>query len=99
MAVGARLGVRRGDVESTSQRSRAVFLASDAIADDPAFEDPLLFGYRLRGTTSSVELHAQLRAKCDRSAINIAYIEELTRAAQDLEYRSRMVNATFAYRF
>ena len=52
--VGGRLGVRRGDVESTSQRSRAVFLASDAIADDPAFEDPLLFGYRLRGTTTSL---------------------------------------------
>ena len=96
--IGARLGVRRGDVESTSQRSRAVFLASDAIADDPAFEDPLLFGYRLRGTTSSVGCTLSYAPNA-RSAINIAYIGELTRAAQDLEYRSRIINATFAYRF
>src|SRR5262249_44290479 len=32
--------IRRGDVESTSQRSLPVFLASSAIAADPAFNDP-----------------------------------------------------------
>jgi hypothetical protein len=96
--VGARVGVRRGDVESTSQRSRAVFLASDAIADDPAFEDPLLFGYRLRGTTTTVACSLSY-ALSDRAAINVAYTGELTHAAQDLQYRSRFVNAAFGYRF
>lgn len=96
--LGARAGVRRGDVESTSQRSRAVFLASDAIADDPAFGDPLLFGYRLRGTTVSIDCTAGY-ALDDRSAFRFGYIEELTDAARGLEYRSRIVVVTFNHRF
>lgn len=96
--IGGRFAVRRGDVESTSQRSRAVFLASDAIADDPAFNDPLLFGYRLRGTTRSVGGTLSY-AMSDRAVIDVAYVDERTRAAQNLYYRSRIANATFTYRF
>lgn len=96
--VGARVAWRRGDVESTSRRSRAVFLVSDAIADDPAFGDPLLFGYRFRGTTRS--LGATLSyALSDRAAIHVAYLDERTRAAQDLRYGSRIASAAFGYRF
>src|SRR5688572_2719873 len=95
---GARAAVRRGDVESTSQRSRAVFTASDAIADDPAFEDPLLFGYRLRGTTVTLDLTVGY-ALSDRSALTIGYVEERTDAANGLEYRSRILAVTFNHRF
>ena len=96
--LGGRVAVRRGDVESTSQRSRPVFLASDAIADDPAFRDPLLFGYRLRGTT--VSLGGTLGyALGDHCAIHVAYVDEVTNAARDLRYRSHTVNVAFDYRF
>jgi hypothetical protein len=96
--IGARVAVRRGDVESTSQRSRAVFLASDAIADDPAFNDPQLFGYRLRGSTRSVAGTVSY-AMSERAVIDVAYVDERTHAAQNLAYRSRIVNAGFVYRF
>lgn len=96
--IGARLALRRGDVESTSQRSRAIFLASDAIADDPAFGDPLLFGYRLRGTTRSLGGTLSYAAS-DRAAIHVAYVDEHTHAAQNLRYRSRIASAALGYRF
>ena len=96
--IGARVAVRRGDVESTSQRSRAVFLASDAIAADPAFNDPLLIGYRLRGSTRSIGGTLSY-ALSDSAVIDVAYLDERTHAAQSLSYRSRIVNAGFAYRF
>ena len=96
--LGGRVAVRRGDVESTSQRSMQVFLASDAIADDPAFDDPLLIGYRLRGTTLSLS-GALGYALGHQAAIHLAYVDERTHAARDLHYRSRTVNASFAYRF
>jgi hypothetical protein len=95
---GARAAVRRGDVESTSQRSRAVFTASDAVADDPAFEDPLLFGYRLRGTTVTLDVNVAY-VLSDRSALTIGYVEERTDAANGLEYRSRILAVTFNHRF
>ena len=90
--------VRRGDVESTSQRNRAVFLASSAIADDPAFGDPALFGYRLRGTTVSASA-ALSYALHERAAVNVGYLQERTRAAEGLEYVSRVVDASIAWRF
>jgi hypothetical protein len=94
----ARAAVRRGDVESTSQRSFAAFRASDAIAEDPAFGDPALFGYRLRGTTVSAAIGVSF-ALHDRASLNAGYLFERTRASEGLEYVSRIVNATFAYRF
>ena len=90
--------IRRGDVESTSQQGLAVFLASSAIAEDPAFNDPNLFAYRLRGTTST--LGATLsRALSDRSSLNLMYSYESTNSPQDLEYRSYNAALAFAYRF
>ena len=38
-------------------------------------------------------------ALSDRAAIDVAYVDELTHAAQGLRYRSRIVNAVFGYRF
>jgi len=95
---GARVGVRRGDVESTAQRSRAIFEASDAIAEDPAFRDPSLFGYRLPGTTVSLGGTISY-AIDDSSALTFSYLDERTRAAQGLDYRSSIANLSFAHRF
>ncbi|MEO8302655.1 MAG: hypothetical protein ABI724_00910 [Betaproteobacteria bacterium] len=96
--VGVDGSIRRGDVESTSQQGLAVFLASSAIAEDPAFNDPELYAYRLRGTTST--LGATLSwAFSDRSSLNLHYRYALTHSPQDLEYRSYNTGLVFAYRF
>jgi len=96
--VGINGSIRRGDVESTSQQGLAVFLASSAIAEDPAFNDPNLYAYRLRGTTSA--LGAALSwALDDRSSLNASYSYALTRSPQDLEYRGYTAGLVLAYRF
>ena len=90
--------IRRGDVESTSEASLPVFLASSAIAEDPAFNQDELYAYRLRGTTSM--LGAALSwALSDRSSLNFHYRYELTHSPYDLEYRSYNTGVAFAYRF
>jgi len=90
--------IRRGDVESTSEPSVPVFLASSAIAEDPAFNQDELYAYRLRGTTSL--LGATLSwALSDRSSLNLHYRYELTHSPYDLEYRSYNTGLAFAYRF
>lgn len=94
----AQLSVRRGDVESTSQRSMQVFLASDAIANDPAFEDPALFGYRLRGTTWSGGVTTS-RALSDRASLDFGFLVERTHAARGLRYPGRMLSLTYVHRF
>ena len=53
LALGANFTVRRGDVVSTTRQNLDIFLASDAIAADPAFGSDF-FAYRLRGTTKTV---------------------------------------------
>lgn len=93
-----RTSARRGDVESTSRRNRAVFVASTAIADDPAFRDPELFGYRLRGTTLSAAVSLSY-APHDRASLNVGYLHESTRASEGIRYRSRAVEATVVYGF
>jgi len=96
--VGVNGSIRRGDVESTSQESLPVFLASSAIAEDPAFNEDELYAYRLRGTTST--LGATLSwALSERSSLNLHYRYELTRSPYDLEYRSYNAGLAFAYRF
>lgn len=97
-ALGFRYQVRRGDVESTSQRGKSVFLASDAIASDPAFEDPLLTGYRLRGTTRTAGFKLSY-ALSQHAAIDLGYTDERTHAARDLRYRGRIADAVFIHRF
>jgi len=90
-------GVRRGDVESTSQRSLQVFLASDAIAADPVWGDPSLYAYRLQGTTWSGSLVASY-ALSDQAALDLAYRYDFTRGAQGLEYTTNRVSLTVVYR-
>ena len=96
--VGVAASVRRGDVESTAQQSLQIFLASDAIAEDPVWGDPELYAYRLRGTTLGGALTASY-AFSDNSSLNASYRYDLTHAAQDLQYTSNAVRLTFAYRF
>jgi hypothetical protein len=94
----AKAGVRRGDVESTSQRSLPVFLASTAIANDPVWGDPNLYAYRLAGTTWSGALTASY-ALSDQSSLDAEYRYDVTRAAQGLEYTSNRILLNFIHRF
>jgi hypothetical protein len=90
--------VRRGDVESTSQRGLAVFLASDAIAKDPAFNDPNLFAYRLPGTTWTLGAMSSF-AFDDRASLNVQYAHAFTDSPQNLKYRSNVVGLVYVHRF
>jgi hypothetical protein len=92
-----RLGVRRGDVESTAQQSLPIFLASTAITEDPAFGDEDLYAYRLRGTTWTAATTGSI-ALDPRTSLNLSYTEERTYAAYGNQYRSRVVILTLAYR-
>jgi hypothetical protein len=96
--VGVNGAIRRGDVESTSQQGLAVFLASSAIAEDPAFNDPELYAYRLRGTTSTLAATLSF-AFDDHSSLNFRYAYTFTDSAQNLEYRTYNAGLVYAYRF
>jgi hypothetical protein len=95
--VAARTSVRRGLVESTAQQGLAIFVTSDAIAEDPAFHDDLLYAYRLRGTTYTGTATLSY-ALSDHAAIDFSGTGELTRAGQGLDYRSRIFSLSFSYR-
>jgi hypothetical protein len=94
----ARVGVRRGDVESTSQQSLPIFLASSAITEDPVWGDPKLYAYRLRGTTWSGEFTTSYTLS-PQSSLDLVYRYGFTRAAQGLEYTTNAIVLTFDYRF
>jgi hypothetical protein len=96
--LGVNGSIRRGDVESTSQRGLAVFLASSAISEDPAFNDPNLYAYRLRGTTAALGATVSW-ALGERSSLNLSYTYDVTHSPQDLEYRGYNAGLAFAYRF
>jgi len=98
LLVAGRFAVRRGDVEVTSQRSTAVYLASDAIADDPAFEDYDLYAYRLPGTTYSTSVNASW-AVSDNASLNLALVRNRTDSPYDLVYFDRAITLSFAYRY
>jgi hypothetical protein len=95
--VGARLGVRRGDVESTAQQSLPIFLVSTAIAEDPVFGSSDLYAYRLRGTTWTGSATTSI-ALDERSSINLSYADERTYAAYGNQYKSRFVSLLLTYR-
>lgn len=97
LLVGARVSVRRGDVESTTRPNREIFTASSAIAPDPTF-GPNFFAYRLRGTTEAATLTASW-ALNDRSSFNVGYSAERTRAYDGLEYRNWVATMSLAYRY
>ena len=94
---GARLGVRRGDVESTAQQSLPIFLVSTAIAADPVFGSSDLFAYRLRATTWTGSAMTSI-ALDERSSINLSYADERTYAAYGNQYKSRLVSLLLTYR-
>ena len=97
LLVGARVSVRRGDVESTTRPNREIFAASSAIAPDPTF-GPNFFAYRLRGTTEAATLTASW-ALNDRSSFNVGYSAERTRAYDGLEYRNWVTTISLAYHY
>jgi hypothetical protein len=97
LALGANFTVRRGDVVSTTRQNLDIFLASDAIAADPAFGSDF-FAYRLHGTTKTIGLSSSW-ALSDRSSLNLGYTDERTRAYDGLDYRGRSGQLSFAYRY
>jgi len=92
-----RLGVRRGDVESTAQQSMSIFLASTAIAADPVFGSDDLFAYRLRGTTWSGSTTASF-ALDSRASLNLSYADERTYGPYGNQYKNRILSFLLAYR-
>jgi len=93
---GAKLGVRRGDVESTAQQSLPIFLVSTAIAEDPVFGSSDLYAYRLRGTTWTGSATTSIALDA-RSSINLSYADERTYAAYGNQYKSRVVSLLLTY--
>ena len=97
LQVGANFAVRRGDVVSTTRQNLDIFLASDAIAADPAFGDDF-FAYRLHGTTRTAAVTSSW-ALSDRSSLNLRYADERTRAYEGLDYRGRVTALSFAFSY
>lgn len=97
LQIGGRVSVRRGDVESTTRQNLDIFLASDAIAADPAFGSDF-FAYRLRGTTASASATLSW-ALSDRSSLNFSYAAAHTAAYDDLNYSSRIGTILLAFRY
>jgi len=97
LQVGGRLSVRRGDVESTTRQNLDIFLASDAIAADPAFGSDF-YAYRLRGTTRTVKLNASW-ALSDHSSLNFGYAVASTAAYDELNYLNRVGTILLAFRY
>jgi hypothetical protein len=93
----AALRIRRGDVVATMPQGRAIFAASTAIAEDPAF-GPDRYGYRVRGTTTSASI-AMSYAIDDRQAVNVAYAFAWTRAAAGLDYHDNLLFASWVWRY
>jgi len=98
LLLGVQVGVRRGDVESTAQQSMAIFLASDAIAADPAFGDPALYAYRLPATTYMTALTASW-AFSDKSSLNVGYTDNRSYAAYGIRYIDRAIVLSLAYHY
>jgi hypothetical protein len=97
LLLAAELAVRRGDVVASTRPDFAIFVASDAIAADPAF-GPDYFAYRLRGTTDTAKLSASW-ALDDRSSLNAIYLDERTDAAGGVYYRSHSASLMYAWRY
>jgi hypothetical protein len=97
LQVGANVAGRRGDVVSTTRQNLAIFLASDAIAADPAFGDGF-FAYRLKGTSRTATLSSSW-ALSDRASVNVGYTDDRTRAHDGLDYRGHVADLYFAYRY
>jgi hypothetical protein len=95
--VGGRAAVRRGDVESTTRQNLDIFLASDAIAADPAFGSDF-FAYRLRGTTATANATLSW-ALSERSSLNLSYAVARTTSYDDLNYLSRIGTILLAFRY
>lgn len=98
LLLGGEVGVRRGFVESTAQQSLAIFTASDALADDPAFRDERLYAYRLRATTYFGALNASW-AMSDKMSLNFSYADHRSRAANRLSYDDRAITLSLLYRY
>jgi hypothetical protein len=97
LQVGGRAAVRRGDVESTTRQNLDIFLASDAIAADPAFGSDF-YAYRLRGTTATANATLSW-ALSERSSLNLSYAVARTTSYDDLNYLSRIGTILLAFRY
>lgn len=97
LQIGARLAVRRGDVESTTRQNYDIYVASDAITADPTFGADF-YAYRLRGTTTSAVASLSW-ALSERSSLNLSYAAARTSAYDGLDYRNRTGSMVLAFRY
>jgi len=98
LLLALQFAVRRGDIESTAQQGYAIYVASDAIAEDPAFNDPALYAYRLRATSYTSTASASY-ALTGNASVNLTYVENRARAAYSLAYTDRTLALSLAYRY
>lgn len=97
LLITGKIGVRRGDVVSTSQETPQILSVATAIAEDPTF-GPELYDYRLRGTTWTAAATISF-ALGDSASLNLGYAYDYTTAAAGLDYRSTLAILTYAYRY
>ncbi len=66
--------------------------------EDPAFNDPELYAYRLPGTTWTLGATSSF-AFNDRASLNVQYAHAFTNSPQNLKYRSNVVGLVYVHRF
>jgi hypothetical protein len=88
---------RRGDVVSTTQRNRTIFLVSTALAKDPTFGDEG-YAYKLRATTQTISLGAS--KEIDRhSSLNAGFQRQVTHATGGNAYYNSVPSVTYLYSY
>jgi len=95
--VSAAYTYRKGDVVSSTRRNRDVFVASDAIARDPAF-GPDIIAYRLDARSHVFELGVS-QALGSRLSANFGVARSLTYGRGGNDYYGTAVSASLIYAF
>lgn len=102
-AIGERLTLvgsaaeRRGDVVSSTRRNFAIFVASNAIADDPAF-GPDFIAYRLSGARTRSFTGGLSWELARRSTLDATLTKDDTAVGGGLDYSAVVFAVTLIYR-
>jgi len=89
--------LHRGDIVSTTQRNRPIFLASSAIAPDRVFGDNT-FAYTMQARTGALSMGVS-RELGPQASLSLGYEHRDSRADGGIDYRSNIVRATYLHDF
>lgn len=95
--IAAGYAVHKGDIVSTTLRNLPIFLASDAIAPDPAF-GPERFAYTLTAMTRDAQLSISRLIDTDAS-LTLGYQSIDSRAEGGIRYRANLLRAAYLRQF